>query len=142
MTLRDDIHADPACADALIARDCTELARIRSVSRTKLVPVSKPVFAIWCGSTGLRAAIEGHANNMQSPLCSLALTLRDFLGGPPDGFVDFTNAANQQALAYWESAGALTAAQLAQAIELGRVADPLDAQDVAAAVFNPDGSFK
>ena len=140
--LRDDIHADPACAAALAARDCKEIARIRSIGRTKLVPINKPIFAIWCGATGLRGVIESHANNDQSPLHSLALTLRDFLGGPPDGVVDFTNPSNQQSLTIWQSTGALTDAQVSQLIELGRVADPLTAQDVATAVFNNDGTQK
>lgn len=35
MGLREDILADPACATALAARDCAEMARIRSIGRTQ-----------------------------------------------------------------------------------------------------------
>jgi hypothetical protein len=37
MTLYDEITTRPDCIDALVARDCGELARILSVGRTKLI---------------------------------------------------------------------------------------------------------
>jgi hypothetical protein len=68
-------------------------------------------FAIWAASTGLRAAIQDHADNAESPLRSIALTLLDLLQGNLAPALDFGNAANVAMLNAWVAAGALTTPQ-------------------------------
>lgn len=81
-------------------------------------PIGRAEFAIWCGTTGLRAAIEDHANAPLSPLRSIALTLIDFLRGNVSPAIDFGKAANRQMLAAWVSAGGVTQAQADELLAL------------------------
>ena len=73
--------------------------------------VDRGTFAMWCGSTGLRAAIQDHAGNVASPLRAIALTLLDFLQGGVAPSIDLAKPANQMMLAAWVQAGAITAEQ-------------------------------
>lgn len=142
MSLRDDIRSNPACADALARRDCDELARIVSAGRTIIGPIEKKDFAIWCAASGMRAAIEDHASNPASPLRAIALSLKDFLVGPPDAGIDFSEPGNQQSLAAWEAVGAINAEQKAQLLAMGVKPAPVSPFEVAEALFNTDGSEK
>ena len=142
MSLRDEIRSNPDCADALARRDCDELARIASIDRTATGPIEKKDFAIWCAASGMRAAIEDHASNPASPLRAIALSLKDFLVGPPDAGIDFNEPGNQQSLAAWEAVGAISGEQKAQLLAMGIKPAPVSAYEVAEALFNPDGSEK
>lgn len=73
-------------------------------------PCSRARFAMWCGKTGLRAAIQDHADTPESPLRSIALTVIDFLRGSADS-VDMAEAANQAMLTAWLTAGAISQEQ-------------------------------
>lgn len=83
--------------------------------------VSRARFAIWCGSTGLRAAIQTHADSSDSPLRSIALTVVDFLRGAAEG-IEFALPENRAMLAAWVQAGAITQTQEEDLLALSQVA--------------------
>lgn len=165
MGLREDILADPACADALAARDCVELARIMSVGRIKLITKMitergvRAALSITAGSQFIRMLKD--ASETVGVPAWLAATLTT-IGLPETEHQDYADAL---ASAYgWlrQDAGidlsvAATRAMLdliaaSDPVMYGATittlkaladhADPLTAQDVAEAVFNPDGSLK
>ena len=78
-------------------------------------------FAIWCASTGMRATIQDQANNVSSPLRSIALTLLDLLQGnlnPPA--LDLANPTNVAMVEVWVTAGLLTTAQRDDLLNLSK----------------------
>jgi hypothetical protein len=88
-------------------------ARLNVRDGQMLSKIGRHAFATWCGATGLRAIVQDHADNAQSPLRSIALTILDFLRGSLSDNLDLTQPENQQMLAAWHSAGAITDTQLA-----------------------------
>lgn len=135
--IRAAIVADPALTALL--PDSQAIADAMSAGRTRSAPVRRADFAVWCGATGLRAVVEDHAANVDSPLRSAALTIRDFLAGAAES-IDFSLAGNQQMLAAWQQAGAITQAQADELIALATVPDPVAELDVRRAIWLDDGS--
>jgi len=83
--------------------------------------VSVNTFAMWCATTGMRASIQDHANDLASPLRSIALTLLDLLQGnlnPPS--LDLAIAGNVAMLDAWVLAGILTTVQKAELVALSQ----------------------
>lgn len=136
-TIRAAIAVDPALTALL--PDSQAIADAMSAGRTRSAPVRRADFAVWCGATGLRAAVEDHAGNVDSPLRSAALTIRDFLGGAAET-IDFALPGNQQMLAAWQQAGAITQEQADALMALGREPDPVAEMDVRRAIWNDDGT--
>lgn len=77
---------------------------------TETGAITRAMFAIWAAQTGMRSAIRDHAQNVNSPLRSIAITLEDFLGGAADS-LDFSMSENQAMLAAWVSVGGCTQEQ-------------------------------
>lgn len=134
MSLRDDILASPACADALAARDCEELARIMSVGRTRASHreigngTILEVLGLAAGNA-LLDEINGNADFRHvKPLVEQGRLL--------------IGAALVQATVQSLVPAVLTLAQVNSLCALGKEPDPLTAQQVAEAMFNPDGSVK
>lgn len=133
--------AEIADLDPLVAyeiRNDVEVARIMSIGRVKTGPVSKAQFAMWCGKTGMRAAVEDHAANAASPLRSSALTIKDFLVGPV-GSIDFSEPANVAMLGAWVGLEAITQAQADELLELGATPDPIHFAAVSDAMNKATG---
>lgn len=135
--IRTAIAADPALTALL--PDSQAIADAMSLGRTRSAPVPRANFAVWCGSTGLRSTVEDHAADAASPLRAAALTIRDFLGGAAES-IDFALAGNQQMLAAWQVAGAITQAQVDELLALGVEPDPVTELDVRRAIWNDDGT--
>jgi len=135
--IRAAIAADPSLTALL--PDSQAIADAMSAGRTRSAPVRRADFAVWCGATGLRAAVEDHAGNVDSPLRSAALTIRDFLGGAAES-IDFGLAGNQQMLAAWQMAGAITQEQADALMALGHEPDPVAEMDVRRAIWLDDGT--
>lgn len=135
--IRSAIAADPALTALL--PDSQAIADAMSAGRTVMGSVRRPIFSMWCGRTGLRAAIEAHAKNDASPLQSIALTLQDFLKGAAEE-VDFAHPDNVAMLGAWQAAGAITQAQADELLGLAMIADPVAEMDVRRAIWNEDGS--
>jgi hypothetical protein len=64
--------------------------------------VSRQLFAMWAGQSGMRAAIEDAANTPNDPLRSIALTCRDFIQGAADN-INLSMPQNQAMLQAWVS---------------------------------------
>lgn len=134
--IRQAITESPTLTNLL--PDSQAIADAMSEGRTRSAPVRRADFAVWCGATGLRAAVEDHAANVDSPLRSAALTIRDFLGGAAES-IDFALAGNQQMLAAWQMAGAITQPEADALIALGREPDPVREIDVRRAIWADNG---
>jgi len=165
MGLREDILADRACDAAYAARDCAELARIRSIGRTALVTKTvtergvRSLVAIGAGSQFIRLLKESSETVGVPVWLSNTLTAMGVLSADHQDYADAVASAygwlRQEAgldvaagatrglldiIAASNSAkfGATVAAIKALAVQPA----PLTSQEVATACFNPDGSAK
>jgi hypothetical protein len=115
MSLLDELQTGPLAAELAPFIASGDDGAIHAVLHRKDIAVNGTVavndFAIWAASTGLRAAIQDHAANAESPLRSIALTLLDLLQGNLAPALDFGNATNVALLSAWVTAGALTTQQ-------------------------------
>ena len=110
--------------------------------------ISTNDFAIWAASTGLRAAIQDHAENASSPLRSIALTLLDLLTGNLERALDFGNTANVAMLEAWVTAGAITADQRNELLALSekmisraeQLGLEISNMTIRRAIWNDDGT--
>lgn len=115
---------------------------------TETGSIARSMFAIWAAQTGMRSAIRDHAQNVNSPLRSIAITLEDFLGGAADS-LDFAMSENQTMLAAWVSVGGCTQEQADSLLALCQrsvsraqqsMGEPVTELDVRRAIWNDDGS--
>jgi len=120
--------------------DAAAITEAINANRTRVGSVSRAIFSMWCGRTGLRVAIEDHARNTESPLRSIAITLEDFLRGGTTAAVDFGHPDNIYMLNVWEQAGAITSEQVQEIITLATEPDPIDEIDVKRAIWADDGT--
>ena len=120
--------------------DSVAITEAMNANRTRVGSVSRAVFSMWCGRTGLRVAIENHANNVDSPLRSIAITLEDFLRGGTTDAVDFGHPDNMYMLEVWGNAGAISVEQAAEIITLATIPDPISELEVRKAIWNDDGT--
>jgi hypothetical protein len=123
------------------SRDAAAIAAAVSAGRTEDRPVSRGVFAAWCGATGLRTTVEDTANSAGHPLRAVALTLLDFLQGGVTDALDLAYPANLQMLDAWQQAGAITAEQAAQLQALAVVPAPVSEYDVRCAMWSAGGEW-
>lgn len=136
MGLREDIIADPACAEAYAARDCAELARIRSVDRIRLKHTAigiGTILALDLGGAFLDTLLAMGANDRD---VHWSMTLLD------RGALDLGVQKLQDKLALMAAGMPQFANGIAALKALGYEPDPYSAADVAAACFNPNGSAK
>jgi hypothetical protein len=125
MTLLTEIQTGTLAtelAPLVIANDYRGIANVlnrQDITVAGSVPVNQ--FAIWCASTGMRAAIADQAANPASPLRSIALTLLDLLqGNLTPANLDLATVQNTQMLHAWVLAGLLTTAQEQELIVLSQ----------------------
>lgn len=107
MALRDEILALPA--ELLATQSEAAIAAALNQPRPAVGSVSRQEFAMWTGSTGMRAVIEDKANDPNSPLRSIALTCRDFILGAADN-LDLSLDLNKAMLKAWVDSGLLSQA--------------------------------
>jgi hypothetical protein len=152
MALLDELTTGPLAAElAPLLADGDDTAIYNVLHRADITvngAIAVNDFAIWAASTGLRAAIADHADNIASPLRSIALTLLDLLQGNLAPNLDFGNAANVTMLEAWVTAGALTEAQRDELLTLSQklisraqqagIAATLT--DIRQAIWHDDGS--
>jgi hypothetical protein len=136
LTPEEIVQLDPLVAHDV--RNDVDVARILSTGRIKQGSVSKAQFAMWCGTTGMRAAVEDHATNAASPLRSSALTIKDFLVGTVAS-IDFAEPANVMMLNAWVGATAINQAQADDLIALGAAPDPIPFNAVSDALNVAEG---
>ena len=139
MTLRDEILSRPDCADALAVRDCGALAAILSVGRTKLVErnIGYGTVLETLGADAGAAFLDGlTALAANSSPVKWALKLLD------RGELNIGAAATQSQLDALATAGVMPQDVADTLKALALVPDVVTPQEVADAVFNPDGSLK
>lgn len=141
MTLRDDILANPACAEALAAKDCQELARIMSIGRTRIVKIPIADIQDLMHATGAWWDIADVAANLVHPAQKAARAVVD-VAGARYSYIDTQIPMVGQMLGALVSGGVITQALFDQIMAKAIAPDPLTAQDVAEAVFNDNGSLK
>ena len=133
---------DITALDPLVeARNDAGIATYLSTGRTAVGLVPRHTFSIWCGTTGLRSAIEDNAGNSASPLRAICLTLRDFLQGATADSIDFANPDNITMLNAWVSVGALTPAQSAQLLAMASAPAPIDVMTVRRVMWADNGDY-
>jgi hypothetical protein len=133
-SLRDHVHADQRCAAALAAKDCAELARLMSVARVRANSreigngTILEVLGLATGNVVLDL-INGNADYRHvKPLIEQGRLL---IGSP-------LAQTTVQSLV----PAVLTQAQADALCALGLEPHPYTAQELAEALFNPDGTEK
>lgn len=139
MTLRDEILSRPDCADALARRDCGELAALLSVGRTKVIDYSIGYGTVLevLGAEAGSAFLDGLTAlaSTSSPV-KWALKLLD------RGELNIGAEATRGQLDALAAGGVMPRA-VADALKgLAMGPDIVTAEQVADAMFNPDGSLK
>ena len=139
MTLHDEILSRPDCADALARRDCGELAALLSVGRTKVIDYSIGYGTVLevLGAEAGSAFLDGlTALAATSSPVKWALKLLD------RGELNIGSPATQAQLDALAAGGVMPQA-VADALKgLALGPDIVTAEQVADAMFNPDGSLK
>ena len=134
MALREDVHANPACAVALAARDCVDLARIMSIGRTALNKreIGNGTILEVLGLGSVNALLDVINNNTNfryvKPLVEQG---RMMIGSP------LVRATLQSLVP-----AVLTQVEADRLLALGVDPDPYTASDMAEALFNTDGTQK
>lgn len=141
MTLRDDILNDRDCDVAYAARDCTELARIRSIGRTRNAPILIADIQKVLQTSGVWWNILDTANAPTHPARAAARAVIDVASARYDSVDSITPIVGQMFGAL-VTASILPHATMTKIMGMGIVAYPYTAQDVVDAVFNDDGSAK
>jgi hypothetical protein len=138
MGLREDIINNPACAEALAARDCDELAGIMSLDRKAIQTrfVTARTVLAECGVNGAVLLDKLDAAGATTSAVKWAMVfLRQ------DSGLDVGHPATQYLLQALVP-GSLTQAEADQLKVLAMLPAPLTVQQIAEAIFNPDGSAK
>lgn len=111
MTLYDELTTGPLAtelAEHIASGNDTAIAEILNRKDIDFIDsITIDEFSIWAAKTGMRAIIQDHADNINSPLRSIALTLIDFLVKPRDTIIRFNLPANMEMLNAWVTAGIL-----------------------------------
>ena len=132
--LRQEARSNPACADALAARDCDALAVLMSPGRTRANGLQ-----IGCGV--ILATIGIDAGNRLIDFIQSQPELRHVVRLINNGWLDIGEPLPQHMLRSFP-AEAISSADAEALCALGQQPDPFTAQQVAEAVFYPDGSEK
>lgn len=137
-----EVHAhasDPIIADGLATGNDEAVAARLSELLTDTAPIPLSKLAVWAAPK-IRARLEDHANNPDSPLRSIALTALDMMQGT---FAQaFDHVANASLLDALQAGGVVTQADRDALTALATVPRRVTANDVARAVRNDDGSAR
>jgi hypothetical protein len=133
--LRAQARGNPAYANALAARDLDALAALLSVGRTR--PSSLEV-----GNGTIIATIGFEAGNALLDHISSEPSMRYVKPLLDQGRLRVGSPVAQDAIMSFGSAGVISAQDADKLCALGLESDPVSRQDVAEALFNPDGTEK
>ena len=134
--LRAQAHSDGACAAALAARDIDELARILSIGRTR--PTAREI-----GNGTILEVLGVDAGNTLLDHIAAADELRHVRPLLDQGRLMIGAALVQGTLqSYVQLPDVISQADADKLCALGIEPDPLTPQDVAEALYNPDGTPK
>jgi len=133
--LRAEARANPACSAPLAARDCAALASLLSAGRTRANERE-----IGCGT--ILEVLGIAAGNQLIDFIKSNADLRYVVPLLDQGRLHIGSAVVQAALQSFVGAGAITQADADKMCAIGMDPDPLTPQDVADALFHPDGTEK
>lgn len=139
MNLKAQVLADPACAAAYAARDCHELARILSSTRTKTVSVPLGDIQARLQSSGAWWAIKPIAVDPAHPANAAAVAVTDVAHARYEN-LDTSLPIVAQMFGALVLAGAMAQADVDAIMAMSRAPDPIGFREVAIALFNDDGS--
>ena len=137
MGLREDIHANPACTAAIAAKDCSAIAAIMSVGRTRANSreigngTILEVLGITAGNLLLDTLMSDDAESPFRHVKPLIEQGRLLIG-----------SALVQATVQSFVPNTLNQAQADSLCAIGRDANPYTVQEIAEVLFNPDGTEK
>ncbi|WP_290412138.1 hypothetical protein [Massilia sp. YIM B02763] len=134
--LRAQAHGDGACAAALAARDIDELARILSIGRTRQSPreIGNGTIIETLGIEAGNKLLDHIASDTDLRHVRPLLEQGRLIVGAP-----LVQAALQS---YVQLPDVITQADADALCALGREPHALSPQDVADALYNPDGTLK
>ena len=142
MGLREEIRSDPACAEALAARDCQEMARIRSIGRpprAALAQIADVQAALQ--TSGAWWAIKAAAADQAHPANAAAVAVMD-VGAARYSNLDTSLPLVGQMFGALVVTDVIPQEQMDAVLALGFMPDPLTAHQVGEALYNADGSDK
>lgn len=138
MDLRDQVLADPACAEAYAVRDCHELARLCSIGRTKTVLVSLADVQAKLQETGAWWAIKAIAADAAHPANAAAVAVVDVAGARYQN-LDTTLPIVADMFGALVAAGAMPQDVMDAIMAMGTVPDPCTQREVAMALYDDYG---
>ncbi len=134
MTLRDEVHNNPDCAEALAAKDCEELARVMSIGRTR--PRTREI-----GNGTILEVLGLSAGNSFLDVINGNTNFRHVKPLIEQGRLLIGSALVQATIKSMVPA-VITQAQSDALCALGVEPNPYSILEIADAVFNPDGTEK
>lgn len=133
------IRANPACTDAIAAKDCIAIASTMSEGRLRYQMHFIGFGAVMSALGAVRGAqvldtLQAIAGSNRVVSWAWALLER--------GTLDIGDHETQMQLDLLAQGAAITVDDAAKLKALAAVSDPISAVEVANAIFNPDGSIK
>jgi hypothetical protein len=139
MTLLEEIKSK--CTGAPLANyTLTAIVATVNANRIRVGKVERADFAMWSAGNGMRAKIEDHANDLHSPIRSIALACRDLILGAANS-IDFGLAQNVAMLQAWVAVGALSQADADSLLALATQPNPITEFDVRCALWDVHGNW-
>lgn len=133
--LRAAVRANPACAAALATKDCAAIASLMSAGRTRASDVE-------VGNGTILEVIGIESGNRLLDTINSDPNMRYVKPLLEQGRLKVGSPVAQAAIQGFATAGVIEQADADNLCALGQMSDPLTAQEVAEALFNPDGSEK
>lgn len=134
-TLKAEIENDPACAQALLERDCKAIAAIRSTGRTRYAPKGIGEGSVMSALGAVRGAAVLDALEAMTTQNNV---IRRAWGLLQRGALDIGDATTHEQLNQLVAGGLMTATEAAKLTALALVPDPLSVQDVARALYGTE----
>lgn len=141
MTLREQVMADPACAEAYANRDCHELARLCSIGRTRTVMIPIADVQAKLQESGAWWAIKAIAADAAHPASFAATAVTDVAHARYVN-LDTSLPLVAQMFGALVDAGALPQELMDAVMAMGVVDNPYTQREVAVELYNDDGTLK
>lgn len=154
MNLYDELTTGPLSAELSAYIATGDVGAIYTALHRRDIPahgaISTNEFVIWAAANGQRAVIEDSANDIASPLRSVAIALQDFVRGNLVQGLDFGRTETVAMAQAWRDAGNMTQAQYNSLLALAATTISRAEQsglnitetDIKRELWNDDGTRK
>lgn len=139
MSLREELRNNPACADAIAARDLDEIARIASIGRTRFKMAEIADVQAVLHRTGEWWQVKACAANAGHPATQAAIAVCDVADARYQN-IDLSSPLVVQSFGALVATGVMTQPTLDEIDALGFEPDPITRDQVDAVLFNDDGT--